>query len=256
MAALVRTNPDHIPAAIGLLLALRKSGRLSLQTDQGAGPAIPRSIVQFWDSPVVPEEVREISASWRQFNPGFDHTLFNEANAADFIKAHHPLDVFAAFKASREPAQKADFFRLAYLAVHGGYYADCDDRCAANLEEFVPASANFTAYQEEFGTLGNNFIGVTPSHPVIYRALNLAAEAVNRGDNDMVWLLTGPGLLTRAYASVVAENPEEHLQKSAIFTVGEIQRYLELHCPVTYKFTERHWLKSTFAWKRRKSIQR
>ena len=62
-------------------------------------------------------------------------------------------------------------------------------------------------YQEDFGTLGNNVIGAAPQHPVIGRALDLAVAAVGRGDRDILWLSTGPGLLTRAFAQTLASTP-------------------------------------------------
>jgi hypothetical protein len=54
--------------------------------------------------------------------------------------------------------------------------------------------------------LGNNFIAATAAHPVITRAVELAAAAMNRDDKDLVWLSTGPGLFTRAFAQVWAES--------------------------------------------------
>lgn len=118
--------------------------------------------------------------------------------------------------------------------------------CSAALDRFTPANAAFVVFQEEYGPLGNNFIGVTPNHPVIKTALALAVEAVNRGDRDIVWLSTGPGLLTRAFALTLAAGQKDELSRSAIFTVGQIQRFLGLHCPAAYKSTRRHWLKSSF----------
>jgi mannosyltransferase OCH1-like enzyme len=250
---LVRENPDHLASALALILELRKCSRLTPPRDRGGALIIPRSIVQFWDDSVVPDEISELAASWHRLNPDFSYCMFSEESAAAFLRKSHPPETYSAFRRSHEPTQKADLFRLAYLASCGGFYADCDDRCATPLENFIPARSTFTAYQEEYGTLGNNFIGATANHPVICRALDLAVEAINRGDRDIVWLSTGPGLLTRAYASVVAQDPDEFLSKSAIFTVGEIQRSLELHCPVKYKSTGRHWLRSAFAVRRKAS---
>jgi mannosyltransferase OCH1-like enzyme len=71
--------------------------------------------------------------------------------------------VLLAFKRAREPAQRADIFRLAYLANHGGFYADADDRCLASVGSFVPPDPRFVAFHEDFGTLGNNFLAVAPA---------------------------------------------------------------------------------------------
>ena len=60
----------------------------------------------------------------------------------------------------------------------------------------------FVAFQEDFGTLGNNFLGAPPNHSVICLALRLCTEAVNRGDTDFLWLSTGPGLLSRGFRPI------------------------------------------------------
>ena len=44
---------------------------------------------------------------------------------------------------------------------------------------------------------------------MIARALDLATAAMNRGDNDIPWLATGPGLITRAFAQVLAEQGDD-----------------------------------------------
>ena len=213
---IVRKNPDHTPSSITLLISLRRKGSFGLDMRLGTSP-IPKFIVQFWDSPNLPDELRDLTLTWQSRNPEHTYQLFDEASAAVFLRDNHAPRTMAAFRRSGNPAQQADIFRLAYLASHGGFYADCDDRCSTGLDSFIPARASFVSYQEEYGTLGNNFIGATANHPVICRALDMAVEAVNRDDRDMVWFSTGPGLLTRAFALAVAEAPSSRLAQSAYF---------------------------------------
>ena len=54
-------------------------------------------------------------------------------------------------------------------------------------------------HQEDYGSIGNNFIAATPDHPVLIRALEMATIAIKRGDTDLVWLSTGPGLLDSGF---------------------------------------------------------
>ncbi len=121
------------------------------------------------------------------------------------MKANHPPEILRAYIRSQEIAQKADLFRLAYLSVKGGFYVDADDRSLAPIYSFVSPAAHFVTYQEDYGTLGNNFLGAKPNHPAIGLALKLGAEAINRGDHDLLWLSTGPALLTRAFAQLIAD---------------------------------------------------
>jgi hypothetical protein len=50
----------------------------------------------------------------------------------------------------------------------------------------VPSEASLILYQDDYQSIGNNFIAVAPGHPVIAAALNQAVQALNRGDNDLL----------------------------------------------------------------------
>ena len=244
-------NPDHTPTAIMLLVAMREAGQLvrdDRSPSNGTFDRIPKRIVQYWDKPEPPSEIADLMQTWKTAHPDFDYTRLNDRSAQEFLEAQGMLDVLNAYRRAREPAQRADIIRLAYLAVHGGFYVDADDRCIEPLGSFVPTDTTFATYQEDFGTLANNFLGVVPRHPVICLALQLATKAINRGDSDFLWLSTGPGLLTRAFAQVISRPQSEMSEPSAptIFDLGFIAQRIGLHCPVRYKKTERHWGRTSF----------
>lgn len=74
-------------------------------------------------------------------------------------------------------------------------------------------------------------------------------EAINRGDNDILWLSTGPGMLTRAFAGLLADpgrEPLAALDDAVVLEQGELQRTVSIHCLVGYKNTERHWSRTAF----------
>ena len=191
--------------------------------------------------------------TWKGAHPDFEYVRLDDRTAQDFLDAQGFRDVLSAYRRAREPAQRADLIRLAYLAVKGGIYADADDRCIVAVGSFIPSDATFVAYQEDYGTLGNNFLAVVPNHPVICLALQLAATALNRGDNDLLWLSTGPGVLSRAFAQVLSDRPEG--SDATIFDLGYIARRIGFHCPVVYKKTIRHWSRSSFVEKRRTGLK-
>jgi mannosyltransferase OCH1-like enzyme len=230
------------------MVALRQAGKLA-RHDGGAG-GIPPVLVQFWDSAEIPADIEAVMRSWPSVNPGYRMQRFNEASAASYLLAHFPPAVLAAFRRVREPAQKADMFRLARLAREGGVYADADDRCLAPLASILPVGATFVVYQEDYGTLGNNFIAAAPGHPVLGRALAQGVNAINRGDADVVWLSTGPALLTRAFTGFYgAEIPPGVL----VLDRRELFQAVAVHCSAGYKKTEKHWSNSTFAARRNRA---
>jgi mannosyltransferase OCH1-like enzyme len=148
----------------------------------------------------------------------------------------------------REPARKADIFRLAVLAAAGGVYADADEKCLQAVDFIVPGMAELVMYQEDHGTLGNNFMAARPGQLVVLRALEMAVTAVNRGDADIVWLATGPGLLTRAFGQVVTTQGE--LAGVVVLDRRALFQAVAIHCAAGYKRTDKHWSNTAFARRR------
>jgi tetratricopeptide (TPR) repeat protein len=75
-------------------------------------------------------------------------------------------------------------------------------------------------------------------------------QAVNKEDGDLLWLSTAPGVLTRAFAQIVAESAPytAALDHVALLDVNRLRRNVDLHCPAHYKTNT-----STLASKRSQS---
>jgi tetratricopeptide (TPR) repeat protein len=251
---LIRNKSDLTSAAIALIVALRQANILPAEAiaskaDNGRSP-IPRQMMQYWDDRDCPTDIEPFMASWSERNPSYSYVRFCDETARDFLASNLPADVRKAYDRAKHAAQKADIFRLAYLVIEGGFYADADDQSLIPLDQFVPANAAFVGYQEEFGTIGNNFLGVTPNHQVIAKALENATMAINRGDDDMLWLTTGPGLITRSFALILAQSPLDAstwLEGVAILSCGELRRAVATHSVAAYKRTRNHWLRESFS---------
>jgi len=197
-----------------------------------------------------------LMATWREVHPDFRYTLFDDVLARAFLSTTYPGEVLRAYLRSSAPAQKADLFRLAWLFAKGGCYADADDRCRGRIDSIIPNNAVLALYQEEYGTVANNFIAVVPRHPVIGLALKLATAAINRGDRDLLWLSTGPGLLTRALVQVMTRGPIEYQtwqEQIVIFDRWIVRKVISPHCLATYKKTHRHWSRSALGKRSSKS---
>jgi tetratricopeptide (TPR) repeat protein len=251
---LVRGFPDSTAPAVGLLIALRRAGKFDRTPLTAATPGISQRITHFWNDPQPPQDVAPLMTSWREAEPDFVIESFNDATALTWLCENSAAPVADAFRRAREPAQRADLFRLARLAVIGGWFIDADDRARGGLSGHVATSACFFAHQEEPGSLGNNVLGATPGHPAITRALEEACAAILRGDREIVWLTTGPGLLTRAFANWLAQEPErldENLAGAAIPTIAQMREIAAIHCNVAYKRSGRAWLSGAFSQERR-----
>jgi mannosyltransferase OCH1-like enzyme len=217
---------------------------LDQQFVTGSGDAehrIPNSIVQFWNADTLPSDVAGLMSTWREKNPDYEYILFDDVTAGRFLADRRLFDELRAFRKAKEPGQRADLFRLAYLASEGGYYADADDRCLVPINSLVPPTVDLVAYQESYATIANDFIGAAPGHPVIVNALRSAVQALHRGDRDVIWLSTGPGLMTRSFAGFVAAGPQSpHFNNFHVFEEWQAQRFVGTHCPAAYKRTLQH----------------
>lgn len=204
LALMVCGTPDATAPAASLLLALRQAEMLNF-IPQGEGAAqIPQRLTMFWDKDELPPDLGGYVQSWRSLNPSYEFQLFNDDAARAYLSAKFPGPVMQAYLRVREATQKADIFRLALLVAEGGVYADIDDRCLRPLEMFLPSGASLVLAQEDFGCAANHFLAAAPGHPVLQGALRAVVTAVNRGDNEIPWLLSGPALITRALAQHLA----------------------------------------------------
>jgi len=251
IAALAETTlafEDYTPAAIALMIALRRQSRLSRTAEDASADPIPRRIIQFWDEEQAPDDVEALAQTWRRHNVDFEYCRFSARTARNYLRARHPPPVLCAFDLAAEPAQKADVFRLAFLAADGGYYADADDRCVGPVGTLNRERRALLVYQEDIGSIGNDFLGAKPRHPIIIDALAAAVCAIGRGDRDLLWLSTGPGLVTRIVACAIARNllrADQDLCFPAVLDRADLFRAVRIHCPMSYKHTARHWSRSS-----------
>ncbi len=245
LVAAVRDAPGSTAAALALLVALRQAGSLARAAPAGEA-RIPARIGQYWHDPAPPTDVAALIAGWRSGNPGAEHRRFDDTTALRWLAERYPKPVAMAFRRAREPAMRADLLRLAFLYAEGGYWADADDRCLAPVAGLAPPGTRFLAYQEEHGTLGNNLLGATPRHPVIGRALGQALLAITRGDEDVVWLATGPGCVTRAFAQTLAADAlpiEQALAGCRILDRWEVGGTVAMHLATSHR-AGRHWTRT------------
>ncbi len=143
--------------------------------------------------------------SWREAHPDYDYVRFDRRGASTWLNSRGLSDAAAAFAKASDPDQATDIFRLAYLLAEGGWFVDHPADCEGRLDALAGHGAEFIGYQEPFANLGVALMACAPSEPTIARALALAVEAILRGDSDIVWLSTGPGLSSRAFADVLAQ---------------------------------------------------
>ena len=187
----------------------------------------PKAIVQFWhDLGELPEDIAECVASWARWTTsGFTHRLFDGRSAKAFIGDSLDARHKRAFDRCYHPAMQADYFRLCYLVVEGGFYVDADDFCVGTQIRWLfddgrlkvqplcydiasatmvnPAAfLDVDAYNRSWiFYFNNNPLIANRGHPIIERALRRATELLEiNGDEVLpeIQATTGPGNLTKS----------------------------------------------------------
>ncbi len=91
----------------------------------------PKTIVQFWhDLGELPSDVEECVRSWIVWERAASSigcstdTLPPPSSVVRWVRGTKEV-----FERCYHPAMQADYFRLCYVLVEGGFYVDADDVC-------------------------------------------------------------------------------------------------------------------------------
>lgn len=248
----LRDEPNYVGGALALLASLRHMR----VWDQVCGPVsvtakekIPRRIVQFWDTPEIPQDILLTMQSWRVMCPGFEYAVFNDETGLAFLEAHCDSDVIKAFRMANHPAMRSDLFRLAYLFIRGGVYVDADDKCRFDIAPWLDGKHALFLLQEQMGSIGNNFIAAAPAHPFIRSALAQVVANILGKQGDWIWFVSGPGVLTVLFCQFYIEELRRCRLPAGVMVKDayRIQRNISIHLPRAYKHDDRGWLSSVAA---------
>lgn len=233
-------------AAQQVLGSLRQFRECTAPSSLGPALTSSTSLIQFWDSPTPPQEVRDAMASWHERNPGLHHLVFDDESAREYILRRYGTDVAEIYGWCHHPAMKSDLFRIAHLASDGGVYVDADEYCRRPLlpllreldsVEFIAArSADVAPY------LYNAFLLAKPGTKtityVLQRMLDELARARKARNRPDIWHTTGPGVLTRAIGSLLVTDPEA-VSRILLLTKGQYESFSEERDDMAYKSSVR-----------------
>lgn len=196
---------------------------------------IPRRIMQYWDKATPPDEVLALMQRCRAANPHYEHVLFSDETAQDFLATEYDSRIVDIYRGCFHVSAKADFFRLAYLYKHGGFYVDADEVCDGPLDPFLQTGGIEEIYTFSRGLpscVNNWFIGTVPGTRIVERAFSYCIQNIDstmrHGRKSGVWVLTGPGALSFAILDLFCE-PEQYVggspfAKSVFLEEGEYRR--------------------------------
>ena len=140
--------------------------------------AIPNILWQSWKTKDIPEVIKPQALSWTTSNPQLDLKFMDDRACANFILENFGDEVLSAYLSLPQNIMRADFWRIAVVYIHGGYYADLDVEANVNLSQLIE---NINSIECVFITESNNianfFFGATPNHPVMKMTLDIMLDA-------------------------------------------------------------------------------
>lgn len=158
--------------------------------------AIPRVVVQYWDGS-IPEDVGVLIESWKDFNPSFEHKIFNHSAAVDFILNNYGERAKSLFLKAKIPAMQSDIFRVAYCLVKGGIYIDCGSKAFSSIAPLIKEEKCLIVMRKWHGGVCNGFLATPPGNNIMKVIWEVILENLEAGVGNDVWSLTGPGLYNK-----------------------------------------------------------
>lgn len=227
-----KEDPSSFFSALHLLITAMRLGVFTKKSEEvNIQPQeIPKRIVQYWHEKKLPYDINKFTNSWKKLHSDYKYEIFNDESANLFINKNFDTKTFKAFITCKTPAMKADLFRLLYLSIHGGIYADADDLCRHNIQPLIKAGSNLILVQGEMGQICNHFIAVTPKNKFILYLIEKAKEHILTKQGSS-WFATGPALFTISFCKLFHVNSNLSAPPLSINLISsyEFKRYVSPH---------------------------
>ena len=168
---------------------------------------IPSILWQTWKTKDIPGSVKKQADSWKISNPQLQIKFMDDDQCSNFILEHFGKDIHEQYHLLPLPIMRADFWRLAVVYIHGGYYSDLDITCNQNISSFINPNVE-AVWMRELNNISNYFFGAKPNHPIIKKAMdNMLFECQFINDKEAIsWGMHGLHTSVREYYNVNETN--------------------------------------------------
>ncbi|EPS41538.1 hypothetical protein H072_4568 [Dactylellina haptotyla CBS 200.50] len=116
------------------------------------GTAIPKKIWQKWKNRIDPQNIwsqedyiRESWLTWRAFNPGWEHTVFSDIDAENFVRTEYAdrPDIVKVYVELQQRVIAFDLLRYLLIYKYEGVYTDIDTTCRIPIDEWFEQFQNY-----------------------------------------------------------------------------------------------------------------
>ena len=178
----------------------RKSQDVTKNNKNSTKRLVPARLVQTWKTLDL-GALAPIARTWREWNPGFAYTLFDDAACAALID-RFGARVASAYARIGPGAFRADLWRYCELYANGGVYVDVDTVCLGAVYDALDPTASLAVPVDLDPTnLFNAFVAAAPEHPVMRMCIDAVVENVEANKPQFGLGFSGPGLLGACVAA-------------------------------------------------------
>lgn len=181
-------------------LALRISSSVLVQSVEenvnarAESAGIPKIIHQTWKTTDLPPAFKRWSQSWKDCLPDWEHKLHTDEDNRKLIATHFP-DFLPTYDGYKEPIERVDAVRYAYLAVEGGLYIDLDIECLKDptpvLDQVKALNASVFLVREAPTQVSQAFMGAGfPTRNNVFFE-NIIRHRLNKFTKGKVLSVTG-----------------------------------------------------------------
>lgn len=202
-----------------------------------SAPPIPARLVHYWEGPRSAPVERGLRR-WAALHPRLSQTVFDTTTAAQWLNRHAP-DLAAPFARLKQPAARADLFRIALIATEGGLFADLDEYPRAPVTPWLGGARAVLVIEEGYGTIANNFLAALPGLPVFARLKARIAARLAITPEPYAWWDTGPAPLT-IEAMATLQDPAES-SGLRFLSQAEYESRVSTNLPFPHKRGVSHW---------------
>lgn len=144
---------------------------------------IPDNLFFIWNDPSLsdcPAVLQKTMAITALLNPAFKVNYFDHDRARDYIQAHEPAPVLAAYDHLVPRAFKVDFWRYIVLYHEGGIYLDAKIAAIYPLHAFLPRTGGLLVNDIRGAGLLNGILAMPKHSPLMRRAIEGIVEHVHQ----------------------------------------------------------------------------
>lgn len=136
---------------------------------------IPNILWQTWKTQSIPGVLENQSRSWQSSNSELERYFMDDKECLNFIRENFDDKVFKLYQSLPLGIMRSDFWRIAVVYIHGGYYSDLDITCNLKFSNFLDSNVE-VVFIREYDNIANFFFAAVPKHPVLKLTLDYMIE--------------------------------------------------------------------------------